>query len=151
MVKLIILLLFIIFFLLLKVIQARKHSSDMNHLSFEVKESILKGAGRGLFATKNYKEGDIIETCPMIKVDDINTDSSIKDYIFESHYGDKTLLSFGYCSLINHSEKRWNCTWKVSEDDNVIIMYAIKDIKVGDEFFSNYGEKYWEDRQDDPM
>ena len=49
-----------------------------------IKESKIKGAGRGVYANKNYKQGEIVETCPMIEVDSNTTpdDHILQDYIF---------------------------------------------------------------------
>tara|TARA_B100000686_G_scaffold201976_1_gene208984 strand:+ start:1367 stop:1798 length:432 start_codon:yes stop_codon:yes gene_type:complete len=137
------LLIIIIFILVINVFQLQK-KEVVNDSSFEIRESSLKGAGRGLFATKNYKEGDIIEVCPTVLVDnDMDGGNLITHYLFSSHSGDETLVAFGYCSLINHSEEKWNCTWEVSEDDKLVKMFAIKDIQIGEEFFSHYGDEYW--------
>jgi len=142
--RLIIILLLLIFILIIRIRSKEENQQIINNSSFQIKESSLKDAGRGLFATKDYKEGDIIELCPAIIVDN-NMDGSnlISHYLFSSYGEDKTLVAFGYCSLINHSEEKRNCSWEISEDDKVVKMFAIKDIKEGEEFFSHYGDEYW--------
>ena len=59
---------------------------------------------------------------------------------------ESNLVSLGHCSLINHSEKKQNCTWNVSKDDNTITFYAIKPIKKGEELYTNYGKEYWNNK-----
>ena len=141
--RLIIILLLLIFILIIK-IRSKKNEYIINNSSFEIKESSLKDAWRGLFATKDYKEGDIIELCPTIMVDNnMDGNNLISHYLFSSYGEDKTLVAFGYCSLINHSKDKRNCSWEISEDDKIVKMFAIKDIKEGEEFFSHYGDEYW--------
>ena len=120
-----------------------------NNLDFDIKDSlILKKGERGLFATKNYEINDIIEICPTLKMNSSEVaESNILNHHFfkanNSNNQNNSLVSLGYCSLINHSQEKQNSSWKVSSDDNTIIMYAIKPIKKGEELYSNYGEGYW--------
>ena len=141
--RLIIILLLLIFILIIR-IRSKDNQQIINNTPFQIKESSIKDAGRGLFATKDYKEGDIIELCPAITVDNnMDGNNLISHYLFSSHGEDKTLVAFGYCSLISHSEEKRNCSWEISGDDKVVKMFAIKDIKAGEEFFSHYGDEYW--------
>ena len=116
---------------------------------FMIKESeLIKNNERGLFASRDYKEGDLIENCPtlMVSMDDINYPNKINDYVFESNVDDHVLIPFGYCGLINHSDNMQNCSWDISSDNSTIRMYAVKDIKYGEELYTNYGNEYWNDR-----
>jgi hypothetical protein len=109
---------------------------------------LLDNDERGLFATKDYNEGDTIEVCPtliMVK-DDIPADNIIHEHLFKGSKKGNHLLSLGYCSIINHSKDKQNCTWQISHDDRYITAVAITDIKKGDELYSNYGNDYWESR-----
>ena len=114
-----------------------------------IKESeLIKNNERGLFASRDYKEGDLIENCPtlMVSIDYINYPNKINDYVFESNVDDHVLIPFGYCGLINHSDSMQNCSWVISSDNSTIRMYAVKDIKYGEELYTNYGNEYWNDR-----
>jgi len=114
-----------------------------------VKPSVLlDNDERGLFATKDYNKGDTIEVCPTLIMtkDDIPTDNIIHEHLFKGSIKGNHLLSLGYCSIMNHSKDKQNCTWKISNDDRYITMVAISDIKKGDELYSNYGDDYWESR-----
>jgi len=118
---------------------------------FIVKESqLLKNNERGLFAKRDYNEGETIEECPTLMVtnNDINYPNKINDYVFQSHIDDHVLIPFGYCGLINHSTELQNCTWEISSDNTIIKMFAIRDIKAGEELYVSYGDKYWGDRSD---
>jgi hypothetical protein len=119
----------------------------MKNPKVEVKNSPTLGNNeRGLFATKDYKSGDIIEICPTLSMKSNQvSESVIKHHLFNGNKND--LLSLGYCSIINHSSDNQNCTWIVADDDSYIAIKAIKDIKNGEELFSNYGKGYWNHRK----
>ena len=126
-----------------------KETKMVNNSGFEIKTSELLKSERGLFATKPYKKGDIIENCPTIKVKntEIEVMSRLNDYVFAS-YNDKDMVLFplGYCGTLNHSDEKQNATWKINPEDDNIIVYAIKNINKGEEIFVNYGNGYWEER-----
>lgn len=145
---LILLILIIIIYIVHNHFKKTGNNEGPHYIPFDIKESLLlKDGERGLFAKKDYKEGEIIEMCPTLKVDnDINISNEIINYLFSSKDEKNTLISFGYCSLINHSNDKWNCTWEISDDDKYVKMYALRDIKKGEEFYSNYGEEYWKSR-----
>ena len=136
---------------LIVLVKKKRESFSFQQLNVEVKKSpYLNYKSRGLFATKDYKKGDIIEECPTLIIDDktykktINTIYS--DHYFKGNIGKNQLLSLGYCSIINHSDEKQNCSWLVSDDDEKITVYAIKNINKGEELFSNYGKLYWKSR-----
>ena len=100
--------------------------------------------GRGVFALKDYKKGEVIEVCPCISDKKANFSDKVKDYLFG--YDKETgLLAFGYCSLYNHSDD-YNALWKVLSKEKLKI-FATKDIKEGDEIFISYGNPYWDSRK----
>ena len=101
------------------------------------------------FATKNYKTNEIIEVCPTLIMNNkqVSKDNVIRDHFFKGKIGNNELLSLGYCSMINHSNDKQNCTWKISDKDDYIVIKAIKDIKQGEEIYSNYGNTYWKSRK----
>ncbi|MFN3254488.1 MAG: SET domain-containing protein [Ilumatobacter sp.] len=95
------------------------------------------GAGRGVFATRMFKKGETIETCPMLIADEDRGDdleSGAEGYVFR--WGDgRTALALGYGSLYNHSYSP-NATTLETPDDLVIT--ATRRIEPGDEIFINY-------------
>lgn len=120
-----------------------------NNLNFEIKQSnILSNGERGLFANKDYKKDEIIEICPTLKMsyNEVSNSNILNNHFFEANNENDSLVSLGYCSIINHSDSKQNCTWDVSDDDNSIIMRAIKPIAKGEELYSNYGENYWKNK-----
>lgn len=146
--KIIILILIILILLKTKLFYNENY---VNNLNLEIKESeLLKNNERGLYAMKDYKAGDIIEFCPTLKMNkmDVNTNNILHRHFFQGSINNNSLLSLGYCSLINHSKAKQNVTWNVSKDDSFLTMYAITDIKKGEEFYSNYGDEYWKNKTD---
>jgi len=105
----------------------------------EVRRTSKKG--RGVFALKDFKTGDIIESCPVINV---NTK--------ERKHCEKTILNFyiypwrstrsgsivlGYGSIYNHSFDP-NADWKQNFKTECMVYRAIKPIKKGEEILVNY-------------
>ena len=108
----------------------------------EIKNSKKIGS-RGVFATKDYKKGDIIEICPTISEETSKFQGILKDYIFK--YDDKySLVAFGFCSMYNHSDD-YNVLWTALSKDQ-IKFYASKDIKKGEEILTSYSDSYWKTR-----
>ena len=141
---------FFIIFLVFNSCQEQETFIDMIPGGIQVKSShYLNNKSRGLYATKNYKKNEIIEVCPtlIMKKKDISKNNVIMDHFFKGKIGDNELLSLGYCSIINHSKENQNCRWEIGAKDEYIIIKAVKDIKQGEELFSNYGSKYWNSRK----
>ena len=133
-----------IIFILLKLF--KKNTKDLNYENN--KSELLKNKKKRLYAKKDYKAGDIIELCPTLKMNkiEVNTNNILHNHFFKESIDNNNLLSLGYCSLINHSDVKQNVTWNVSKDDSYLTMYAITDIKKGEEFYSNYGDGYWKNK-----
>ena len=108
-------------------------------LKFEVKITPTKG--RALFATKNIKEGEIIEKCPVLILtpkERLNAEKTLLNYYiypWRSTRGASVVL--GYGSILNHSFSP-NADWKQNFKSNTMVYRAIKDIKKGEEITINY-------------
>ena len=126
----------------------RKDCTLINHMGFEIKDSEMLKGERGMFATKHYKKGEIIENCPTLQVseNDINYPNKINDYVFESNIEGDVLIPLGYCGLINHSEERQNASWTISPTNEFIHMEVVRDIEPGEEIYVSYGKDYWDER-----
>ena len=118
---------------------ARLNPMEIASIGIEVKNT--KTRGRGVFATKNFKEGDVIEIAPAITL-------STK----ERQHGEKTVLGWymypwrstrtamvvlGFGSIYNHSFKP-NADWKQNFKNKTMVYTAIKPIKKGEEILINY-------------
>ena len=105
-----------------------------------IKESNIKGGGRGVFSTTTYNKGDSIEVCPCIKVNHRDLKGIINKYVFT--YDEKySLIAFGFCSIYNHKDKP-NAKWVVVNEEKLKIV-AIKPIQKGEEIFISYGTDYF--------
>ncbi|MFC4775457.1 SET domain-containing protein [Paenibacillus sp. GCM10023252] len=108
----------------------------------EVKVSKLSGGefNRGVFATQDFKKGDLIHKAPVIPY--VNEDHEhiektiLADYVYE--YGaNHTAILLGYGSLFNHSYTP-NATYEINFDEHTFDFYAYTDISAGDEILINY-------------
>ena len=102
-----------------------------------------EGKGRGVFATKSFKEGDTIEIAPTIVIPDKDwsfvSNSDLCDYFFERDEGE-AVIALGYASLYNHSFEA-NADYFVASDR--IVITATEDIEKGDEIVIDYGWDSW--------
>jgi len=112
----------------------------------EVRDSSL--SGRGVFANKDIKAGEILEECHHVILENTfkTQDPMLQTYIFSwpkgSHGGkNSSSVVLGMGSIFNHSDNN-NADWVTDEIRNLYSFYAIKDIKKDEEIFTNYGIMY---------
>ena len=114
---------------------------------YQIKDS--KTHGLGVFATQNIKNGDLIERCAYIVIDDddLQENNRLNDYLFTSpDCTSDYLVMMGVGMLFNHSSPG-NCDWEIDPTDNRFVLFkATCEIKAGNEIFHDYGEEYWETR-----
>lgn len=106
----------------------------------QIKQSTIKGAGRGVFATHEIKKGEVIEVCPVLVMPrhEYKTikATSLRNYYFM--WGTVTCaICFGYGSLYNHSYDA-NATYVKNIKQMTITFIALKTIAVGEEITVNY-------------
>ena len=122
-----------------------------------IKESKLHG--RGVFTGVEIPKDSIIEICPMLYLPPDNMKlidlTIIHDYYFE--WGDDLkagALALGYGSIYNHSYEP-NAYYDFDMENNSLSVYALRDIKGGEEITFNYNgdpddkEKVWFDKPKD--
>ena len=108
-----------------------------SHL-IEVKR--IKGKGRGVFARRAIREGELIERVPVLvlpleEIRDAEGWTGLAGYCFL--WGEGTVaLALGYGSLYNHSF-RPNARYD-DEPQRAKLYSAIRDIKAGEEITINY-------------
>ena len=121
-----------------------KNNSYTDKIS--INQSLIPNGGRGVFAEKDFKKGEVIEVCPLLTDYKKNFEKSkIKDYTFKSKFKpDQEVIVFGMCSMYNHSD---NFNVGHNQDPENMIYKASRDIKKGEELYVNYGEKYWNSRK----
>lgn len=108
--------------------------------------------GYGVFANETIFEGEIIEETPLTDLGIKKGESSslMIDYRFNWPQGsggnwDKQVLSWGYGSLYNHSE-RPNAFWRSNIERETFEFVASRNINKDEEIFVWYGNvSYWQD------
>ncbi len=101
--------------------------------------------GRGVFATRDIKKGEIIEDAPVVLFDrnEVKPGTILRDY--DIRYDDtRHAMMLGYGAIFNHSDNH-SANWNFV-DDKTIRITANKDIKKDQEIFVNYGTQYWASR-----
>jgi len=120
-----------------------------NHI--ELKNSQIDNAGIGVFATKDFKKDEIIERCPiLIMIPNSQMDTVILKYSFAydcsceicKKYGGRfAILPLGYGGMYNTSltKEESNIDYYININSKVMINYARKNIKQGEELLTFYG------------
>ncbi|OGM08525.1 hypothetical protein A2Z67_02225 [Candidatus Woesebacteria bacterium RBG_13_36_22] len=107
-----------------------------------ISKSGILNAGRGVYARRDIKKGEIIERCPIIDVprgDMSNLKESILVTYFFYYGKNKKRLAIvlGFGSIYNHSYKP-NATYKIKQKDMIVDFIALHNIKKDDEITFNY-------------
>ncbi|MCK6256420.1 SET domain-containing protein [Fictibacillus sp. KIGAM418] len=112
---------------------------------FEIRPSRF---GRGIFATRSIKKGELIHRAPVIASPKEECKYMIKtvlaDYVF--NWGDGYAIALGYGSLFNHSYSP-NARYKLKKSELMIDFYAYKDINADEEILVNYNGDPEDDRE----
>lgn len=105
-------------------------------------------AGRGAFAAKPIHRGEILERCPAIEVTDKDVGGTLLDYVFYGSAEDRRLVAMGYGMLFNHSSTP-NVAYYREESPigTELIIYALRDVRSGEELFYDYGPDWWNTRR----
>jgi SET domain-containing protein len=111
----------------------------------EVRNSKIHG--KGVFAKSPIKSGEIIEACHFIFLDNKNwesVDNNLKEYVFSwprDVLNGKSAVVLGWGSIYNHSKNN-NADWRTDLENNLFVFYTKKDIEIGEEICTNYGDLY---------
>lgn len=112
----------------------------MRQRGIEVKR-ISKTKGRGVFALRDFKAGELIENCPVINITPKERQLCEKTiftyYIYPWRSTRSGSLVLGYGSIYNHSFEP-NADWKQNFKSMTMVYRAIKPIKKGEEITVNY-------------
>jgi len=98
--------------------------------------------GRGVFARRRIRKGDVIERSPVIVIpgkDWATMDETVlSNYVFDwGENEEHAAIALGYVSIYNHSYTP-NAELNESLEDKVIEAVALRDIEAGEEIFVNY-------------
>jgi SET domain-containing protein len=104
-------------------------------------------SGRGAFSTEHIRDGDIIERCPAIEVDDRDIGGELLNYVFYGSEESSRLVVMGYGMLFNHSSVP-NVAYYLEQTalGPELVIYALRNIRKGEELFYNYGDDWWKTR-----
>lgn len=102
-------------------------------------KSKIQKAGKGVFASKNIKKGEKIETAPILVLEFTDLIETRWNLLFEYYFwmDDYVALALGFASIYNHSQDA-NCKYKLNRLDKTITFTATKDIKKDEEIYFNY-------------
>lgn len=97
------------------------------------------GKGRGVFATRAFERGEVVEVAPVIIVPADEhpalDDTVLSNYVFA--WGDAVAVALGWGSLYNHAWEP-NLEYRKRFAEHVIEFVAIRDIAAGEELTTNY-------------
>jgi SET domain-containing protein len=129
---------------------------------YQPKNVIVKLAsaemGLGVFATRDIKEGELVERCPMIQMawkSNYLRDPQIFNYLYSNsnckcedcaRHGNSMFMVLGYGMLYNHQDQP-NTKWEFNFRNLIGDVIATKPIKKGQEIFVTYGQNYFKGRQ----
>ena len=120
-----------------------------NGRSIAIMDSPLHG--QGVFALRDFEEGEVIERCPYLVIDDddLSEATRLQDYLFTSPDNPNDYLCvMGFGMMYNHCDDA-NAEWQIDDDDlRFVCFIAKKPIPAGDEILHDYGREYWDTRAD---
>jgi len=105
--------------------------------------------GRGVFATRAFRQGDVIEHCPTVELADADVAGRLNDYVFSTDTEGDVLLVLGHGMLYNHSPNP-NVEYVEGDEPSTITFRALRDVRPGEELTIDYGEEWWETRGLEP-
>lgn len=121
-------------------------------MKIEFKKSDLHGIG--VFATIDIQEDEIIESCPIIILNENDTEEIDKTKLYNYYFSwvdNCSAISLGYGSIYNHSYEP-NAKYEKDYLNSQIIFKSIIKIKKGEEIIVNYNgqpdnkNKVWFDK-----
>jgi len=107
-----------------------------------ISKSGILDAGRGVYARRDIKKGEIIERCPIIEVPKHDV-SNLKESILVTYFfyfgrsKERLAIALGFGSMYNHAYKP-NTTYKINQREMIIDFIALDDIKQDSEITFNY-------------
>lgn len=108
-----------------------------------VADSTLEGAGRGVFAATKIANGALIESCPVIALQDpkdrdrLRKTGLVNYYFLWGKRRDHAALCLGWGAVYNHSFAP-NARYEKVMEDLRMDFYALRDIEPDEEILVNY-------------
>jgi SET domain-containing protein len=117
----------------------------MERRDLEVKESRMEGAGKGLFALVPFAKDEFIVEYTGVRIPTKEAEEHTGRYLFEVEGTPWTIdgePGHSFAKYINHA---CDPNAEARIEDERIMMYAVRDIKAGDEISIDYGQEYFDD------
>ena len=120
--------------------------AEVNFISENyISKSQIPDAGYGVYANRDYKEGDVVEINTFLEY--VDNRSGLENYVFKSHMNDnKHLIVLGNGSIFNHHDNN-NINYYYMPGKRFFVYKANRDIKKGEEMYINYGANWFINRQ----
>ncbi|MDZ4231047.1 MAG: SET domain-containing protein [Dehalococcoidales bacterium] len=108
----------------------------------EVRNSGRKG--RGVFASRDFGEGELIETCHVILCPEQDTEHINRTFLYNYYFNwgperNRVAVALGFGSLYNHSYHP-NARYEKDLARNLVNFRCLKPITRGEEITVNYNE-----------
>ena len=114
-------------------------------------DSKIPKAERGVFAEKVIKQGELIESCPIIYLTEedypLAKKTTLLNYYFLNEVENRSAIALGFGSLYNHSYEP-NDTYKKRLEEGWIDFIALKAIAPEEEITVNYNYGNPDDKKD---
>lgn len=109
-----------------------------------------KNKGRGVFAQRDFKKGEVIEICHVFEVPHkaVENVNNLQDYFFDWDEENKIYASLSGCGLFYNHSYEPNANYEEDIKNKIMKFIAVKDIKKGEEILINYNGEI---KNKDPM
>jgi uncharacterized protein len=99
--------------------------------------------GRGVFALRAFRAGEVIEVCPALVVPADQwrhvKRTTLFDYVFDwPHPPGSVAVAFGFGSLYNHDAEGWNARFTLRPARREIVLRAAVPIGAGAQILIDY-------------
>jgi hypothetical protein len=101
--------------------------------------------GKGVFATRDFRKGEVVEEAPIMTAPSGRWGTALKDYLFTDTDATKNVLVLGYGAMYNHADKP-NLEYEMGDGDDTFRYVATRAIKAGEELLISYGSEWWQSR-----
>jgi hypothetical protein len=118
-----------------------------------IKSSLVPNAGKGLFANRNFKKGEVIGnyTGDIVRIDKLSSDKNLprSAYILEltETLGiDAARTNTSEGRMVNDARRsgfKNNVKFSANQRNKTAKLIALRTIKKGEEFLISYGRNYW--------
>ena len=98
----------------------------------------IRGMGRGVFADRAFRRGEVIEVCPVLHLPSGTPPDGLEHYVFKWGADGKELaVALGYGSLYNHSPTP-NATFTTRYARAEVVFRATRVIAAGEQILIDY-------------